>query len=238
MKALMWFAVLCLMSLTSYAQTPFEKHFLAVSQSMSSFYMYTFSDGDERYLEEFEHYKNLASQSLMISDLDSDKKQLKRWKALAVDLYYKEVKGMGMSLDRVIRLQYRAYLIELYTAYVGQPKQKVSASTLLTRVQLFHLLLSARALDVASSDMGRASDSLDQHGIALQIETDLNQLINFELQDSQIKDLRRVRDKFQFMKKSLVDYEAVLAYFLLYRNIFSVNKLLDASQRSVAVANN
>ncbi len=238
MKALMSFAVLCVISLPCHAQTPFEKHFLAVSHSMSSFYMYSFSDGDERYIEEYEHYKKLASRSLMMSDLETDKKQLKRWQELTRELHYKEVRGMGMSLDRVIRLQYRAYLIDLYAQYINLPKQKNTASTLLARVQLFHVLLSARSLDVASSDMGRVSDSLDQHAVALQIEKDLNQLISFGLQGSHIKDLRKVRDKFRFMKKSLVDYKSMLAYFLLYRNIFSVNKLLDASERSIAVANN
>ncbi len=240
MKASVLFITLALLSVFSCAKTPFEQHFQAVGQSMAAFYMFELSQGDERYLDQFEQHKAQASSVLEAQSASENKVFLKRWQLLVPKLHYKTVKGMGLSFDRVIREEFRNYLAGLYAAFKLQPKQQSHVLTMMTRVSLLNTLLSARALDMASSMYNHGDSPFDQKRVALQIEKDLQALTKAGLPLKQLASLRKVKNKFKFMKKSLIDYQSRTAYFLLYSNINSIKKLMavEYGGEGEGVANN
>ena len=235
MKALFLLVLLNLMSLSSQAMTPFEQHFQAVTQGMSAFYMYALSKGDDKFLQEFNQFNELASTSLAQSKLEVDLTLAKRWQKLLPTLKFEMDEEAGLSYGGSERHQYRIYVVDLYLRYEQQFTSQNKVTIMFERIQLFNSLLSARALDVASSLWGARAFTdhdrmLDQKKVALQIEQGIKELMSEKLSASQKSALRKVSSKFQFMKKSLVDYQAETAYFLMYRNVMSINKLMSNNQ--------
>ncbi len=235
MKALLLLVMLNLMSLASQAMTPFEEHFKAVSQGMSAFYMYELSKGDDRFLQEFDQYNKLASQALAGDKLAANVKLQVHWQTLKPQLVFTKDDLEGFSFVGAVRKEYRDYLVDLFLRFDQQEKKEGSVDEAFTRVQIFNSLLAARALDVASSLWGERAfldhdKLLNQKIVAQKIEKDIQMLLKEELNASQLRSLRKVSSKFQFMKKSLIDYQAETAYFLMYRSVISINKLMANSQ--------
>ncbi len=242
MKALSTFFCMAFLSLSSHALTPFEQHFQSVSQSMSAFYMYELSQGDERYMQQFSRFKTRANRALLKMKGPEYAEFKKRWHTLKIELVYENVKSMGLSFDGAIRLEFRRYLIDLYSAHQTKKVQHSKINQTLAHIQILNSILSARAIDVASSIYGHRSFDdhdrlLDQQAVALHIEEDIKQLMKQNLSKNLKATLRKVSTTFAFMKKSLTNYEGQTAYFLLYSNIASINKLLNQSQKTEAIAN-
>ncbi len=234
MKALLLLVMLNLMSLSSQAMSPFEQHLQAVAQGVSAFYMYELSKGDDKFLQEFKRFNSVATQSLETDKLDLNIQLLKRWKALTPKLKF-SVDESGLTFIGSVRQEYRVYLVDLFLRYQEQVLPENKMIPVFERVQLFNALLSARALDVASSLWGARTFTehvrlFDQKKVALQVEIDLETLMKADLAPSQMSTLRKVSSKFQFMKQSLVDYQAKAAFFLMYRNVMSINKLMANGQ--------
>ncbi len=242
MKALSTFFCMVFLSLNSHAFTPFEQHFQNVSQSMSAFYMYELSQGDERYMQQFKRFKSRANRALLKMKGPEYSEFKKRWHALKVQLAYENVRTMGLSLDRAIRLEFRSYLIDLYLTHQKHKILHSKINQTLAHIQILNSVLSARALDVTSSLYGHRAFGdhdrlLDQKAVALHIEQDIKQLMKKNLSKALKTTLRKVSTTFAFMKKSLTEYEGETAYFLLYSNIASINKLLNQSQKNESIAN-
>ncbi len=239
MKSLLFFALLACLTAKSHAMSPFEKHLKDVSQSASAFYMHLLSNGDKRYLRQFNKSKRLATQSLMASDTSYE--FLPRWQALVEKLQFRIDDEYGMSLPRNTRFEFREYLADLFLQYQKKPIAIQQDNALFDRILLSNLLLAARALDTVSSDYGSHINpnleySIDQNKIANQIEKDINTLFTLQLADHKRVALRRINSKFTFLKESLVNYEAKTAYFLLYSNIRSINKLLSFDIQTKRIA--
>ena len=176
----------------------------------------------------------MASQALETDQLESSILLLERWKTLQPKIKF-SVDDSGFNLVGSVRQAYRDYVVDLYLHYQEQPLSKNRKVVVFERVQLNIALLSARTLDVATSLWGARTftdhDRLfDQTKVALQVEKDLKMLLKAGLAKNQMSAVRKLNSKFQFMKKSLVDYQAKAAYFLMYRNVMAINKLMASSQ--------
>lgn len=227
---------LMLVSLSSMALTPFERHFLSVTQGMSSFYMYLLSNEDKKFKAAYEEQFDLATQAIIESKDPSKQNILKRWMELKPTLAYEKRKGMGLLLPQPIRLGFRAYVVDLYLEFQKNPKGNKYAINAYERIQVYSSLLSARALDLDSSIYGvnlftDHDRLLDQVEVADQVETDLKALLGSGLPKSYQKQLRKIEAKFRFMKPSLVDYSTRSATYLLYQNALAINKIMTEQQQ-------
>lgn len=223
-------------SSSSFALTPFEKHFLSVSQGMSSFYMYLLSNEDKRFQKDYAKHFDDATQHIVESKDPSKQSFLKRWMELKPTLEYEKRKGMGLTLSQTIRFDFRSYLVDLYLEYVKNPTARKYAINAYERIQLFSALLTARALDLDSSIYGTNLFTdhdrlLDQVKVGQVIEDDLKALLSSNLPKPYQKELRKVEAKFRFMKPSLVDYSTRSATFLLYQNAIAINNIMLEQQK-------
>jgi hypothetical protein len=233
MKNCVLFLALSFVSFTSWAMTPMEQHIQFVSQGMSAFYMYSLSNSDEKYLRQFKQYQHSAASALRKVSPAERKSIPTDWQALKIKLQYRPQNGGGLYFDGVSRTEYRNYLTALYLHYKQTSNStKTDLDSALTRIQLLSSLLAARALDVVSADYGAMG--LTEHDIkispvevAQQITVDLELLLGKNLPKKQQHLLRKVDSKFRFIKNTLVNYKTETAYFLIYRNVKSINKLLD-----------
>jgi len=231
---------LMLASTTSFALTPFERHFLSVTQGMTSFYMYLLSNADSKFLKAYEKDFDEATQAIIESKDPSKQSFLKRWMELKPSLAYENKKGMGLNLNQNIRLGFRAYVVDLYLEFNKTPKDNKYAISAYERIQLFSSMLSARALDLDSSIYGTNLFTdhdrlLDQVKVAEVIESDLKALLSTDLPKNYQKELRKVEAKFRFMKPSLVDYTTRSATYLLYQNALAINKIMTEQQKDQKV---
>ncbi|GAA6136055.1 hypothetical protein NBRC116188_28450 [Oceaniserpentilla sp. 4NH20-0058] len=227
---------LMLVSLSSMALTPFERHFLAVTQGMSSFYMYLLSNEDKKFKVAYEKQFDLATEFIIESKDPSKQNILKRWMELKPTLAYDKSKGMGLLLPQSARLGFRAYVVDLYLEFQKNPKGSKYAINAYERIQIFSSLLSARSLDLDSSIYGTNLFNdhdrlLDQVEVANQVEADLKALLGSGLPKSYQKQLRRIEAKFRFMKPSLVDYDTRSATYLLYQNALAIDKIMTEQQQ-------
>jgi len=231
---------LILTSFSASALTPFEKHFLHVTQGMASFYMYLLSNEDKKFQKAYEQAFDDATQAIIESKDSSKQSFIKRWMELKPTLQYEKKKGMGLNLNQNIRLAFRAYVVDLYLEFKKTPKDNKYAISAYERIQLFSSMLSARALDLDSSIYGTNLFTdhdrlLDQVKVAEGIESDLKALLSSNLPKDYQKQLRKVEAKFRFMKPSLVDYESRSATYLLYQNTLAINQIMNEQQKNQSV---
>lgn len=240
MLRIMIFVGLLIGSGNSIALTPFEKHTLFVTQGMSAFYMYLLSNQDDKFLTSYERHFDDATQTILESKDSTKQNFIKRWLELKPSLKYDIKKGMGLSLSQTTRLEFRAYVVDLYLAFASGAQDNKYAINAYERIQMYSSLLTARALDLDSSIYGTNLFTdhdrlLDQTKVAAKVESDLTALLGSGLPKSYQKELRRIQAKFRFMKPSLVDYSTRSATYLLYQNALAINKIMTEQQQDQKV---
>ncbi len=232
MKTISLFVVLNLCAISSWALAPMEQHLMSASQGMSAFYMHMLSNGDREYLEQFNRYQRSADASLA-NMKKSDKSELSNtWRTLKSDLKFRYMQGEAVYFSGAIRIAYRNYLTSLYLEFNNNPNtQKRSVISAISRIKILSTLLAARALDLVSSDYG-ATDMTEHHRkfnpieVAEIIEQDIQFLLVSKASAIDSSILRKIDSKFSFIKNNLIDANTQTAYFLIYRNMLSMNKIL------------
>ena len=230
-KSCILFVVMNMVSLTSWAMTPVEKHMLYVSQGMSDFYMFQLSNGDQRYFRQFQKHQALATQSeIQIKGIEN-LKLVEEWRSLNSRLQNVEFKNEEVFVEGVLRRQYREYLTNLYLAFVKEAESKNSEEGVVEKIQLLTAMLGARTLDVVSGYYG--AGSLTDHDtlfhaekVTQQVSNNISWLMSQDINKVNKGSLRKLNLKFNFIRNNLVDYQSQTPYFLIYKNINSMHKLL------------
>ena len=223
----------------SLAMSPFQQHLNSTAQSISAFYMYEMTEGDEKFLNEFKQHQADASRALGNSTELQKSLFEDRWQKMIPHWKFNLVKGVGLNFEAVVRLQVRRYLTDLYLYSKELPINQTIVESKVDIIKVNTSILSARTLDLVSAHNG--SNSLTEHdlqldskAIAAQVQENITQLLDMKLEKNQTKSLKKVRTQFNFVEKSLVDHNQVVPYFLVYRNIMRLGKLLDESTQKVA----
>lgn len=232
MKTIPLFLLLNLYSITSWALAPMEQHLMSASQGMSAFYMHMLSNGDKEYLQQFIQYQSSADVSMGGMNTSNNTELSNAWRTLKHDLKFRYNQGDAVYFSGAIRIEYRNYLTNVYLQYNNNFKSE-SRSVLkaITRIKVLSTMLAARALDLVSSDYG-ITDMTNHHRKFNPIEVAgiIEQDIQFLLANNSTVIARgvllKIDSKFNFIKKHLVDTKSQTAYFMVYRNMLSMSKIL------------
>jgi hypothetical protein len=235
---------LCVLSFHSSASSDLGKHVMAVSQSMSAFYMYSLSEGDTRYKNEYEQYFEDAQSHLTIfqkQDAVAANELQVHWDKLRPELKYEYVDGAGFIIPVSVRNEFRGYLSNAFSKYLKVATNEQAGSKDLANMALSVEVMSARFFDVSSALYGTMSISNTNNVVdPIKMSKKLN--IGFDrIQDSGMNEkvkrtMRLVQTKWRFIQESVINYEGEAAYLLVYYNKSQIHKLLNKSQRMLAGA--
>ena len=232
MKTIVLFTLLNLSVLPAWALAPMEQHLMSASQGMSAFYMHILSDGNDDYLQQFNQYQVSADVSMRSMNREEKQQFSSTWSTLKHDLKFQYNNGEAVYFSGATRIEYRNYLTSLYIHYKNNPGgHKNQHKNAIARIKVLSSMLAARALDLVSSDYGATDMTSYQHKFnPVEVADIINEDIQFLLTSgaSIIKagTLRKLDSKFNFIKSNLVDAKSQTAYFLIYRNMLSMNKIL------------
>jgi len=231
-----------LTSFACFSSTPLNQHTLAVSQSMSAFYMYSLSEGDERYMRQFQghvekadkHLQQLAEQDpLLGGELNP------QWQSVRQQLSYDLIEGAGYILPMVVRVSFREYLSLLYKQVLEQSASEVQLATELFAMALEVELMAARFFDISSSEYGVMGLSMSQQVIdpktmSEKLQQTFDRFAKMAIPRNVKRQLRSVETKWRFIEDSIVNYKDEAAFLTVYFNKQQIFKLLTQSQETMA----
>ncbi len=234
MKTISLFVVLNLCTFSSWALAPMEQHLMSASQGMSAFYMHMLSNGDREYLQQFNRYQVSADVSMGGVNKSEYAEFSNTWRTLKHDLKFKYIQGEAVYFSGAVRIEYRNYLTSVYLKYKNNSNSdKRTVLSAIARIKILSSMLAARALDLVSSDYG-TTDMTEHHRQFNPVEVAgiINQDIQFLLASNSSviapSVLRKIDNKFNFIRKNLVDTKTQTAYFMIYRNMLSMSKILKS----------
>jgi len=215
---------LCIFS-PAHANEALLNYVKTTSQAMSAFYMQSLSEGNDKYLKEFEIFK---SQSFTLlkqyarANGPQAKELLHRWQGLSDRLVLTYDKEYGWEVDGRVRQDFRGYLSDIYHL-VDIQKNKYTSKThrqLLSVVQME--AIAARFFDVSSSYNVKVSifasdmSKLNPKIISSDFKKNLDTLANLSDSAATKRQLASVKSKWEFVENSVVGYEGHGAYFVVY----------------------
>lgn len=221
-----------------FAQSALIDHTISVGQSMSSFYMYNLSEGDQRYKEDYETLLVKADSTLLNYEKEdvmgaSDIKQ--QWQALRPLLNYDEYQGADYFVPGPIRIQYRNYLNVLYKKVIESTSNELHLDQHLALMAFNMEMITARFFDISSSLYGGQSLTsedmrMDPSKVSKQIKHNF-QLLKKQATDKKLKRLiSSIENKWNFIERTVVNYEEESAYLLVYYNKRKIHQLINTSQ--------
>jgi len=227
---------LCMLS-PAHANETLLNHVKATSQAMSAFYMQLLSEGNDKYINDFETYKRQSFTLLKQYVHDNGpqaKALLYRWQGFSDRLVLTYDKEYGWEVDGRVRQDFRGYLSDIYEL-VDKQKHNYTSNAhkkLLTVVQLE--ALSARFFDVSSSYNVKvaifASDQnkLDPTTTNRAFKSNLDTLASMSDSTATKRQLASVKSKWEFVENSVVNYEGHGAYFVVYATKHKIQQALSA----------
>jgi len=225
------------------AASALTEHALSVSQSMSAFYMYSLTDGDGRYQEDYQKYLAKADQSLAAYDKQDSlaAAELKTsWGKLRPNLKFDFVEGAGYIIPVPVRNDYRDYLSLVYKKIGEVIHRESNLSEQLALMALSVEVMSARYFDISSALYGTMSistnDSVDPTKMAKIFKQRLKKFEKIKLAAAIKKDLGAVGRKWEFIEDKVTNYKGEAAFFLVYYNKRQISKLLGKGQVTLAGA--
>jgi hypothetical protein len=235
---------LCVLSFQSTASSDLGRHVLAVSQSMSAFYMYSLSEGDKRYQDEYqEHFDDAQSHLASFQSQDAvvaNELQV-HWDKLRPELKYEYIDGAGFIIPVTVRNQFRNYLGNAFSKYLNASSNEQSSTRNLAQMALSVEVMSARFFDVSSALYGTMSISntdnmLDPVKMSKKLNYSFDQVQKSTMNEKVKRTMRLVQTKWRFIEDSVINYKDEAAYLLVYYNKSQIHKLLNKSQRLLAGA--
>ena len=241
---IMLVVALSLVSVVTSASTNLSNHVMAVSQSMSAFYMYSLSEGDDRYKNEYEKHFNTAETFLgqfHKEDAVSASELQNQWKRLRPALKYDYVDGAGFIIPVTVRNEFRAYLTKAYSKLTNTLGSEMDFNSELFHMGLSVEVMSARFFDISSALYGTMSiankdGAIDPVQMAKNLNERLERAKQLNIPEAIKRDLRQVQTKWRFIEDSVVNYKDEAAYLLVYFNKSKITKLLNNSQTLMAKA--
>jgi len=208
-----------------------ERHLMSASQGMSAFYMYLLSNGDEDYMQQFNRYQISADASLNRMNKSDRGEFSNTWRTLKHNLKFERNNGT-VYFPAAVRREYRDYFVGLYLHFneisKGWGSSEVHA---IVRIKVLTSMLAARALDLVSSDYGGVDMTahhrlFDPVEVADTIGSDIQYLLAAKSSIIKPNAVRKLDSKFNFIKGNLVDAKSQTAFFMIYRNMLSMSKIL------------
>lgn len=243
MRYLLLFPLL-LLSLKVLALSNLNQHALAVGQSMSAFYMFSLSDGDQRYKKQYQqHFQTATDQLEALSEQDAmlagELKPL--WYDLKSKLQYDVVEGAGYVLSTRTRIEFRDYLTLLYNKVSQQVSSESQLANELYLMAIEVEMMTARFFDISSSEYGVMGISASQRAIdpvrmANTFNRQLKKLEKMAVSSSLKRQLSRVETKWRFIEDSVVNYKDEAAFLTVFFNKKQIGKILTDSTRAIAAS--
>ena len=218
------------------------QHTLSVSQSMSAFYMYSLTDGDTQYKDDYQRYLVEAEQHLQAfqkQDSVSAFELKNQWDKFRAHLQFEYVEGAGFIIPVSLRMQYRAYLNTLYGKIVALSNSETNLTEQVALMSLSVEVMSARFFDIASALYGTLSISnkdvvIDAPKMALKFNARLKAMQKLPASAKVKKNLKAVARKWAFIEDSVTNYKGEAAYLLVYYNKQKISRLLNKSRDMMA----
>lgn len=226
------------LSSLTFAASSLVAHGLAVSKSMSAFYMYGLTQGDNRYLTEFEGFAKQAEETLnayKVENAVTASGLQAEWQSLRPQLKHEYVKDAGYIVPVVANNLFRAYLTHIYTLVLKEPLGELKLTEQLQRIDFDIEVISARFFDVSNHLYGALSISnsdlaIDPPKIAAQVNAQLAMLAAGKSTPEAVrKNIAVVQGKWKFIEDTVVNYKDEAAYFLVYYNLTHIGKLLGSA---------
>lgn len=208
-----------------YASETLLNHVKTTSQAMSAFYMQSLSEGNEKYLLEFEKYKKKSFDILKQYQNEKGERSnefMRRWLALNDRLVLTLDKEYGWEVDGSVRQEFRTYLSDIFQMVDNKKNEYTSKEEkrLLSVVQLE--AISARFFDISSlfnvkvSIFSSDKNKLNPETINADFKNNLDTLANMSGNEKAKRTLASVKSKWEFVEDSVVNYEGHGAYFVVY----------------------
>ncbi len=234
--------MMMLLSHTALANSLLTQHALATSQAISAFYMYSLTEGDDRYQGEYsigmakahQHYLSLQKEDKQLAN------QLKPlWDKITGANYFEPGIASGYNASRYIRLELRQYLDQLYKKLTQTIVSETNLNEQLALISLDVEMMSARFFDVANSTMGGGSEYrgdmvIDPVFMAKNMKVRLQKLQSSVQIESIKKNLRAVTSKWRFIEGSVINHNKKYPYMLVYYNKNKINNLINKSRGVLA----
>lgn len=223
------------LSSLTFAASSLVNHGLAVSKSMSAFYMYGLTQGDSRYLTEFEGFAREAEETLKaykVENAVTASSLQAEWQTLRPQLKHEYVKDAGYIVSVPANNLFRSYLTHIYELVLKEPRQELNLAQQLQRIDFDIEVISARFFDVSNHLYGALSLSntdltIDPPKIASQVNAQLAMLAAGKSTPERVrKNISVVQGKWKFIEDTVVNYKDEAAYFLVYYNLTHIGKLL------------
>ena len=219
------------------AKSALIDHTIIVGQSMSSFYMYNLSEGDLRYKSDYEALLAKADSTLLNYEKEdalnaSDIKQ--KWQALRPLLNYDQFSHDDYFVPGDIRIQYRNYLNTLYNKVINASASELDLEQRLTLMAFNMEMITARFFDISSSLYGVQSLTsndmrMDPAKVSKEIKDNFIQLKELTSDRKLKKQISSIENKWNFIERTVINYEEESAYLLVYYNKRKIHQLIDHS---------
>jgi len=235
-------AGLLLFSANSWSSGTLTQHALTASQAISAFYMFSLTEGDERYHDEYIKILAQANASFLALKKQNPKQVAELeplWNKIQKEKDYKVSAQEEYNVPSFLRLQFRNYLEKIYLL-VGQGI--ISDSNLsghMARIALDVEVMAALFFDVSNATMGAFTLSSNVKGndpevMAKNMKLRLTKLQTVVIDEKIKKNLRTIANKWQFIESSVINYNQESAFMLVYYNKNKIVKLINSSQGVLA----
>ena len=230
--------VLLILCSQAFAKSALIDHAVIVGQSMSSFYMYNLSEGDQRYKEDYEALLIKADSTFVNyekSDAISASDLKQKWQALRPQLNYDLYSNQDYFVPGQIRVQYRNYLNDLYNKVTENITKEAQLEQHLSLIDFNIEMISARFFDLTSSPYGVQSLTpedmkLDPIKASLEIKQRLKDLKQLSNKDTLIKKISSIETKWNFIERTVINYKEESAFLLVYYNKRKIHQLINNSK--------
>jgi len=235
--------MMMLLSPKALSNSLLTQHALATSQAISAFYMYSLTEGDDRYQREYSIAMEKANLKFLALKKDDWQLALELeplWDRIHRANNFEPTIASGYNVSSYIRFEYRKYLDQLYYMHTQTIDREINLNEQLALISLDVEILSARFFDVANDTMGARSLSggdmvIDPVVMAKNMKKRL-QNIRSSVQVESIKNkLKAVAGKWEFIEGCVTDYNQEPAYMLVYYNKNKINSLISESRDILAV---
>ncbi len=226
------------LSSVSFAKSPLTQHAISVSQSMSAYYMYTLSEGDDRYQRDFDELLVLADKYLdqyQKQDPVTASEFKSKWQSVRSELDYESLSKTDYIVPSSTRTNFRRYLTSLYEKIMSSTNSETNLPHQLAIMELSVEIMTSRFFDISSALFGvqtLSSDDLkvDPVVIAKRFKQKLEKYQDMAISKSIKRDLSSVQSKWRFIEDTVINYKEQSAYLLVYYNKKKINKILNNSQ--------
>jgi len=234
--------VLSLLSLNACSITLLTEHAIKVSQAVSAFYMYSLTEGDDRYHDEYTNVLAQAHMSFLALKKQNPKQVTELeslWMGIQKEKNYKPRPEDDYNVAAFLRVDFRNYMEKVYlqvSRSIGSPRDLDEQMSLIV---LDVEVMSARFFDVSSATLGMFTLpskvlTIDPPLLAQKMKQRLARLQANVVNAKIDKNLKLVLSKWRFIEGGVIDYQQESAYMLVYYNKNRIGSLINHSQGILA----